>query len=291
MRGAAPHGAADPLGDGPVPEVVDVVVVLPHPVVLRVLGEDLVDPLDPALLVQLEVVARLHLLQRRAEHGELGAQGVVDGRRADDVAAHAVAVTGQRQGVRVDAAGAVQQGVPRRTAPVSSRWRTAARAETTFMVSKRRHTSRSSRRIRSGLLDRLRDVLVHFATPGSGKVVKVRVAGMPLSSRARTHVRTRRRVPGAAGSKSRPADRAAVGDLHPRRSHPAGDVGERLELRVAQQLLAAPGTGRGDLAEEGGVAGGHGPSQQGAQPFVGAYVVVVVDPHRQGEGVHGRPAA
>ena len=69
------------------------------------------DPADPEVLVELQVVRRRHLFDGRTEDLQLDPQRPVDRRRADDVALHPVPVAGQRQRVRVDPAGAVDQRV------------------------------------------------------------------------------------------------------------------------------------------------------------------------------------
>src|SRR5690606_9515199 len=101
------------VGDLVVAEVVDVVVVLAHPVPARVFGEDLPHAPHAQLLVQLQVLRGGDLFHGGAENLQLGPRGGVDGGGRDDVAVHAVAVAGQCQGVGVDAAGAVDQGLPR----------------------------------------------------------------------------------------------------------------------------------------------------------------------------------
>lgn len=159
---------SDPLRHRPVAQVVDVVVVLPHPVVLRVLREDLVDARDPPLLVQLQVVAGLHPLQRRPEHGQLGAQRAVDGRRPDDVTAHAVAVAGQREGVRVDPAGAVQQGVPAPHRPRVEQMADRGEGGDDLHGLKAQADEPVVEAYQVGPADGLRDVLVHSGTPWSG---------------------------------------------------------------------------------------------------------------------------
>lgn len=121
--------------------------------------------------------------------------------------------------------------------------------------------------------------------------MKTRVAAMPLLSRARTQPRMRWRRPGAAGSRSRPATAPLCAIWTPRAPSRSADAGERVELRVAKELLAPPRAGARDPAQQGRVARGHGPPQLGAQPLEGAYVALVVRGDRQGEGVHGRAPA
>jgi hypothetical protein len=110
QRGAG-QGVGHEPGQVVVAEVVDGVVVLAHPVHVRVLGQQLLHPGDAAVLVKAQVVGRGHLVDGGSEDLELGPHGRRDRGRGDDVAAHPVAVAGQGQGQGVDPAGAVDERV------------------------------------------------------------------------------------------------------------------------------------------------------------------------------------
>lgn len=75
-------------------------------------------------------------------------------------------------------------------------------------------------------------------------------------------------------------------DLYADGARPVREGGERLEPGVTEAQLTAAGAGRGDTAEQGGVAVTHGATQLGAQCLVGVDVAVGAGWGGQGEGVH-----
>lgn len=100
------------LGELPVALVVDLVVVLPHPVEVRPLRQQPAHMAHPQLLVQAQALRGRHRVDRRTEDLQLRPHGGVHGGGGDDVAAQPVAVAGHGERQRVDAAGAVDQGLP-----------------------------------------------------------------------------------------------------------------------------------------------------------------------------------
>lgn len=95
-------------------------------------------------------------------------------------------------------------------------------------------------------------------------------------------------VPGSGRVEQDACHGPAVRDLHARCSESSGDRGQRIELRVIQDLLGASSTGRGDPPQESSVPRGDRPAQEGTQPLVLPDVGVGGLPYGQGEGVDGR---
>src|SRR5690606_15166022 len=105
------------------------------------------------------------LFQRGPEDLQLDAQGAVHGRGAHDVALHAVPVAGEREGVGVDAAGAVDERVagPDGTGLQETAHRSQGRVDLHGLEAQADQPGLQRDEIRS--LDRLRDVRVHTGRP------------------------------------------------------------------------------------------------------------------------------
>src|SRR5690606_22061367 len=113
---------------------------------------------------------------------------------------------------------------PGRTAPVSHRWRTAASADSAFIVSNRRQTSPLPRSTRSGLpiaSEMWLSILTLRHTRGGPKDPGHGDAAVPQAAHAVAHALGQVR---GRGVEEHTGDVAAVGDLHPGAAAAAGGL-------------------------------------------------------------------